>query len=393
MSSKRRAPRLALLITAALASASSSPASAVPEQSFTPAPSVGSSFARRELSERVARIVSRAGVRADTPGCAVLVQRCGQPVLAAGFGLADVARRVPITPESRFELASVSKQFTALAILHRELEGLVSLSEPVARYVTELRGQPAGAVTLRQLLNHTGGVPDYLDLVEEAGRRDGPWLDNRAAIGLVRARNALRFAPGSRYEYTNSGYMLLGEVVARAGGTTYARYLREHLFAPLGMPDATVMDVSRQAIPNRVVPYAVHGGAVSVNDYEGPTVGDGGVVLSLRDFAGWQRAWTSAAIVPVASLERAWVPGRTNDGRPTGYGFGWNVGRRENARWLDHDGSYVGFRAYTALAPERGLMFVVLANRDDLDPEALALAVHRAWGETVGREVSGPCAP
>ncbi len=382
------------LVSSLLALAAPRAGRADPQNALPIAQSLGSSAARQQLTERVASIVARAGVGPATPGCAVLVQHCGRAVLAQGYGLADVARGVPVTPESRFELASVSKQFTALAMLRMAADRVISLDDPVGRHVTELAGQPYGGVTLRQLLHHTSGVPDYLEMLEESGREDGPWLDNRAVIAMVRTRPAgPSFAPGERFEYSNSGYVLLAEVVARAGRTTYASYLRERIFTPLAMPDATVMSVSRQVIPGRVVPYAREGRTFSVNDYEGPTVGDGGVVASLRDFTRLQAAWTSAAIVSSALIETAWTSGRTNSGVATGYGFGWAVRNRSGARWISHGGSYVGFRTHLALAPERGLMIVVLANRDDFEPDEVALRVERAWGETVGAEVPAGCAP
>jgi len=380
------APRLALITALALLAAPNVGAaqSAPPALDGTPA-------ARRRLERRVASIVAAAGVRADTPGCAVLVQRCGRPVLARGYGLADLARRAPITPETRFELASVSKQFTALAVLRMVADGTISLDDPIGRYVTELRAHPGRRATIRQLLHHTSGIPDYLDLMDDLGLDDGPSLDNAAAVRLLREDGRVRFAPGARYEYSNSGYVLLAEVVARAAATTYGRFLRERIFGPLGMPDATVMDTAGVAIPGRVVPYARAGRRFTVDDYAGPVVGDGGVVASLRDFTRWQAAWATEAIVPRALVERAWTSGRTSDGEETAYGFGWSVEGRGSRLEVSHDGSYAGFRTYVAMAPAQGMMVVVLANRDDFDADAVGSRITSAWAQTVGAEVAPRC--
>ncbi|MFO0608343.1 MAG: serine hydrolase domain-containing protein [Polyangiales bacterium] len=378
--------RLALIATLGLLTAPSVGAAQIP-----PAAPDGSPAARRRLEARVAAIVAAAGVRADTPGCAVLVQRCGRPVLARGYGLADLSRRAPITTETRFELASVSKQFTALAVMRLVADGKVSLDEPIGRYVTELGSHPGRHATIRQLLHHTSGIPDYLEMMDDLGIEDDASLDNAAVVRLLRSDGRVRSAPGARYEYSNSNYVLLAEVVARAGGSSYGRFLRERIFQPLGMPDATVMDVAGVAIPGRAVPYARAGRRFTVDDYAGPVVGDGGVVVSLRDFVRWQAAWSTEAVVPRALIECAWTSGRTSDGEATGYGFGWSVEGRGSRLEVSHDGSYVGFRTYVAMAPARGTMVVVLANRDDIDPEAVGSQIASAWDRTVGAEVAPRC--
>ena len=306
------------------------------------------------------------------PGASVVVILDGRVVLRRAYGMADLERRVTATPETDYRLASVSKQFTAMAVMLLATDGKLRYDQPVRDFLPELpaAGRP---VTIRHLLNHTSGLVDYEDLVPESRTAQ---LDDRDVLGLLATKDSAYFAAGSQYRYSNSGYVLLGLIVARASGLSFPEFLRTRIFQPLGM-NATVAHVEgSDTVPGRSYGYSPRGGTFVQTDQSvtSATLGDGGIYTNVDDMQRWDQALYpgSTALVDAATLDLAATPPQLPAGATTEYGFGWFVDTyRGEKRWR-HTGETSGFRNAIQRYPRRRLTVIVLTNRSSGEPGALA---------------------
>jgi CubicO group peptidase (beta-lactamase class C family) len=306
------------------------------------------------------------------PGASVVVIADGRVALRGAYGMADLERRVAATPETDYRLASVSKQFTAMAVMLLATDGTLRYDQPVRDFLPEL---PAAArpVTIRQLLNHTSGLVDYEDLVPESRTAQ---LDDRDVLGLLATKDSVYFPAGSQYRYSNSGYVLLGLIVARASGRSFPEFLRTRVFLPLGMR-ATVAHVEgSDTVPRRAYGYSPRGGTFVQTDQSvtSATLGDGGIYTNVDDMQRWDQALYpgSTALVDAATLDLAATPPQLPGGATTEYGFGWFIDvYRGEKRWR-HTGETSGFRNAIQRYPRRRLTVIVLTNRSSGEPGALA---------------------
>jgi CubicO group peptidase (beta-lactamase class C family) len=309
------------------------------------------------------------------PGAAVLVVKDGEIVHSKGYGYADLEARRPIAPNAPFRLASVSKHFTAAAIMALAADGVLGYDDPVTRWLPAL-GAYEG-VTIRHLLTHTAGLPDYYDVIDTSAGMptNADTLDQLAAM----ARPV--FAPGERWEYSNPAYEMLPLIVEAASGTRFASFMHERIFAPAGMRQAEIFDEKEPAIAGRVIGYEPDGDGFKQNDYDplNHIIGSGGMYASLEDFFHWDQALYGDAVLSHAALEEAWTPAALNDGESTGYGFGWGIEARDGHRVVRHGGSWVGFRTHIARWPEDRFTIVVLSNRADFDAEEHVNRIADIW--------------
>jgi len=304
------------------------------------------------------------------PGASVTVIRDGTVVVRRAYGIADLERRIAATPETDYRLASVSKQFTAMAIMLLAKDGKLRYDQPVRDLLAEL--PPATqAVTIRHLLNHTSGLWDYEALIPESRTAQ---LDDDDVLSLVASRDSLSTPPGTAYCYSNSGYVLLGMIVARVSGVSFAEFLRARIFGPLGMRSSVAHVEGRDTVPHRAYGYSPRGGAFVQTDQSvtSATLGDGGVYSNVDDLALWDRALSGAALIDRASLVLATTPPALPGGAATEYGFGWFIDTyRGEQRWR-HTGETSGFRNAILRFPERELTIVILTNRSSGEPQAIA---------------------
>jgi CubicO group peptidase (beta-lactamase class C family) len=304
------------------------------------------------------------------PGASVIVIKDDQVVVRRAYGLADLEHRTPATPTTDLRLASLSKQFTAMAIMLLVRDGKLRYDQPVSEIIQEL--PPATrAVTIRHFLNHTSGIWDYEDLI--AATRTAQ-LDDRDVLALVAAKDSLYFPAGSAYRYSNSGYVLLGIIVARVSGMPYPEFMRRRVFEPLGMK-ATVAHVEgKDTVPQRAYGYSPSGGRFIQTDQSvtSATLGDGGIYTNVDDMARWDHALSTAGLVDSATLALATTPPVLPAGATSEYGFGWFVDSyRGEKRWR-HTGETSGFRNAFQRYPNRRLTIVILTNRSSGEPEAIA---------------------
>jgi CubicO group peptidase (beta-lactamase class C family) len=325
----------------------------------------------------------------STPGAAVLVVQDGQVLLKKGYGLAVIEQRTPIRADTRFLLASVSKQFTAMAIMILAERGKLSYDDRLSKFFPEFPPY-ADSITVRRLLNHVAGFPEYEELFMETGKVDRNWPRASStppsayeptahdALEFLASKAKLRFRPGDRYEYSNSGYMILGQIIEKVSGQRYARFLGENIFAPLGMTETAVYDETKPAIPNRASSYRKSAsGAYEQIDYTpfNAIYGEDNVVTTLGDLYRWDQALYTEQLVHESTLRMAFTPGRLNDGSRTEYGFGWQLRPVLGLPTTSHTGSWMGFRTVILRFPEKHTTVVVLANTNDLPVGAVVQEV------------------
>jgi CubicO group peptidase (beta-lactamase class C family) len=315
----------------------------------------------------------------DRPGVAVGVSRNGEVLFQAGHGLADLDRGTPIDPDTAFHIASVGKQMTAVAVLMLEEEGKVQLDQPASRYLKEMRGW-AREVTVRDLLQHTGGIPDTY---EALGERTGRMPTGLDALRLLARWKRLDFEPGSQFRYSDSGYDLLGTLIERVSRRSYPRFLEERILRPAGMTRSFVFDPARLAKAKRALGYERGFGRWLLNDQSPLNLlyGSGGVYSTVADLARYDQALFGNLLLPPARRAEMFKPAVLEDGTVVPYGFGWVVKTDEvtGEPVYCHSGSWLGFTAFYLHYPKDGLAVVVLANSSDTDSESLAEATAAAF--------------
>jgi CubicO group peptidase (beta-lactamase class C family) len=302
----------------------------------------------------------------------VLIARRGAILFEKHCGFADVDGAVPLSVHSSFSLASVSKPITALGIMLLARSGRLQLDDALARHIPELAGY--GGVTIRQLLRHTSGLPDYIELA------DAHW-DARRLLGsadlialLVEYQPPPYFAPGEQYEYSNTGYALLGEIIARASAMPYPEFMAREIFAPLGMKDSAAFNLACSSCPLSSRAFGMRRrifGSKARRDlnYLDGAFGDGGIYASAEDIVRLDRALREGTLMPADAYAEAYRPGRLNNGEETSYGFGWQLGP---TGVVFHWGSWQGFTIYVRRDLNDQSLLVVLSN---LVPAAAVEAV------------------
>ncbi len=293
---------------------------------------------------------------------ALLFAKGGKTVFQTAMGSADPAGKVPLTTRSSFNLASVSKQFTAAAVMLLFESGLVKLDEPAAAYLPEMAFAPK--ITVRHLLNHTSGLPDIYDILEREWDKSRI-AGNEEVLEILAARKpVLLFQPGEKMQYSNAGYILLASIVEKVSGLPLAKFLEERIFAPLGMADTFVytLTMPKYPRPTRVFGMKREGEKVALDDliYCDGMRGDGNVHSSVEDLFKWDRALYGESVLKKDTVRMMLSPGRLNDGTPIDYGFGF--GLSENGRVASHGGSWVGFRSLIVRYLDRQDTFIILIN-------------------------------
>lgn len=313
--------------------------------------------------------------KSGTPGCALGVYRDGEITYARGYGMANLEHDIPLTPDSVFRMASTSKQFVATAVALLDEAGQLDLDDPIRKYFPDMPDY-GDKVTLRQLIHHTSGVRDYLDLADLADL--GITYSTEEALSLILTQKQLNFEPGSDYLYSNSGYLLLGQVVEKVTGQPLREWSREHIFEPLGMKNTHFHDDHTHIVRGRADGYSMgeeNGWHISMTQLD--MVGDGGLYSTIRDLQRWNDNFAQNRLGKErkALIQTLETPGQLKSGKPLDYAFGLFVEDFYDTREVSHGGSFVGFRTEIARYPEIDLGLAVLCNRADADPRTLARQV------------------
>lgn len=321
-----------------------------------------------------------------TPGCTVAVSRQGRLVFDRGYGMADLEHDVVITPDTTFEAGSVSKQFTAAAVLMLARDGKLALEDSIRKHFPELP-EYAAPVTIRQMLQHTSGLRDWGEIAMLAGWPRTTRAHTHAhVLDMLSRQTALNFAPGTDWSYSNSGYNLAAMLVARVSGQSFADFTRVRLFEPLGMRRTSWRDDHRRIVKDRAVAYDVADGRlVELMPFEN-VHGNGGLLTTVGDLLRWNEFLQAPTAPNQALVQELQTPGQLANGRSHGYAFGLFVGDYKGVHEVSHGGSTAGYRAYLTRFPKEALSVAVLCNVGTAGAERMAHDVAELYLGTAMKE-------
>ncbi|MCI2082335.1 MAG: beta-lactamase family protein [Bacteroidales bacterium] len=310
----------------------------------------------------------------DEPGAAVLVMRGDSIIYDRGFGIADMETGKPITGDTMFNIASVSKQFSAVAAMKLAEEGKLSLGDPVSKYFPQFEAKFFKCITLKNLLSHTSGIPDArprddFDFITTATDEESYYY--------MKYLDHLNFDPGTRYEYINPTFQLFYTIVPRCSGIPFEKYMKEKIFVPASMPRAVYFEAGKR------IEDAAHGyrydssaGWRKFEYGEEPffaTKADGGIYTSTREFVNWEKALRKCTVITAEDRDEMQDEKIMISDMPfTGYGYGWFIERKPGyPKKVFHTGNNGGFQIFAGMFPDCGILYLIFANRDDWDREAV----------------------
>lgn len=328
----------------------------------------------------------------DSPGCALGLIKDGQLIYTHGYGMANLEHDNPISSKTVFRIGSTSKQFTAMCITLLAEQGELSLEDNIRKYIPELL-EFESPITIKQLIWHTSGLPDYLDLIRLANGGDlSPQVYNRVTnniteddvIELLVRQKELNFKPGEAHLYSNSGYLLLAVLVKRVSGKSLREFAEERIFKPLGMKSTHFHDDYTMIVKNRAAGYSPkEDGGFFINMTACDLVGDGGVFTTIEDLLLWDQNFYHPKVGSPDLIDRMLTPGTLNKGEKCRYtrmpdryyAFGLVVGEYRDLKVVSHGGGFVGFRAEMVRFPEQHCSVICLSNLSSIQPWDLALQV------------------
>lgn len=297
-----------------------------------------------------------------TPGCAVGIYQRGQVRYAKGYGMADLNLGVPISPTTVFDIGSTSKQFAAASIVMLANEGKLSLSDDVRKYIPELPSY-GKTITIDHMLRHTSGLRDYNGLLYLAGHFTEDITNDDDALGIIIRQKALNFEPGSRWDYSNTGFFLLSTIVKRITGRTLAEYSRERIFGPLGMTVSHFRDNHAAILPERATAYGpgpAGGFVIDMSNWD--QTGDGAVNTTVLELARWDANFFDPKVGGTALIERMQERGTLNNGDTLNYARGLFVDKYRGLRRVHHGGAWAGYRAMLMRFPDQGVTIGIACN-------------------------------
>ncbi|MDF2770522.1 MAG: Beta-lactamase [Geminicoccaceae bacterium] len=340
------------------------------------------------VDQRVDAFVRGEMARQKVPGIGLAVIRRGEVLKLTGYGEANVEHKVPVTPETIFQSGSLGKMFTSALIMLLVEDGKLELDRSIVTYLPNAP-EPFKAITVRHLLTHTSGIPDYTDELIDFQKNYSEDELTAAAFKLK-----LEFPPGSRWNYSNTGYVLLGIIAGKAGGKFYGDQLRERLFTPVGMTTARVIS-EEDIIPNRAAGYRLTRGELKNQDWVAPrlnTTADGSLYFSLRDLVAWERAVRTRAVLEPESWARVVEPMRLTSGRPYPYGMGWSLDTVGGQPTQGHGGAWQGFKTQLTRYMRDDMTVIVLANAAQANPGLFVDSVAAMYNPTLVKPKPEPIA-
>jgi CubicO group peptidase (beta-lactamase class C family) len=330
------------------------------------------------------------------PGAAVLVKKDGKIVLRRNYGLRDLRNKVAIDSQTNFRLASCTKQFTAMAIMLLVHDGKMRYDQRLTDIFSEFPNYGRD-ITIRNLLNHTSGLPDYEELMERIDSGKNPqWtesyqISDAQVLKLLEEQSSGKFSPGAQWSYSNSGYVVLGLIVAKVSGKPFEDFLQERIFKPLEMNHTLAYVSGKNQVTRRAYGHSKEGNVFRETDQSATsaTLGDGGVYSNVEDLAKWDDAVNRHTLLSAVEMQPALIPVKLADGsephwasgpgdtdpqagKPVSYGFGWFLDAYNGHARIWHFGDTMGFKTAIERFEEHSVTIILLANRSDLDAEQLA---------------------
>jgi CubicO group peptidase (beta-lactamase class C family) len=310
-----------------------------------------------------------------SPGGALAVVQDGRVVHQRGYGMANLEYGIPITPATIFDVASVSKQFTAFAVQLLAQEHRLSLDDDVRKYLPELHDF-GKTITIRHLLHHTSGLRDQWNLLFLAGWRNQDVITEQDVLNLVWRQEELNFEPGAEHLYSNTGYTLLGLIVKRISGRSLDAFCQERMFKPLGMKDTHFHDDNRTIVPGRSYSYSPKpGGGFANSPLQYATVGASSLFTTVEDLARWDRNFGDGRVGGRDVLARMLETGKLNNGEKLNYACGLELGEYRGLKTVKHNGHSAGYRASIVRFPDQRFSVIVLSNLSSSDAEGMARKV------------------
>lgn len=324
----------------------------------------------KQLTAEYDKILSEQFKPGET-GCAALVAKNGQVIYRKAFGMADLELNVPMQPEMVFRIGSITKQFTAIAILQLMEQGKLSLQDEITKYIPDypMHGH---SITIEHLLTHTSGIKSYTNVPEfqKFIRTD---MKPEEVVDLIKSR-PMEFAPGTKWNYNNSGYFLLGYIIEKVSGKTYQEYIQENIFTPLGMTSSSYGD-NTKIIKLRASGYQPGKDGVVNADFMSMLLpyAAGSIMSTVDDLYKWNRAVHSYKLVKKETLDMAHTPYKLSDGKLTGYGYGWFMSELQGSPTIEHGGGINGYLTSSVYLPDEDVFVALFSNNNGKAPEFSAL--------------------
>jgi CubicO group peptidase (beta-lactamase class C family) len=344
--------------------------------------------AQDRTRERIDSVVRAEMLRQKIPGVAVAVVKNGEVFSAKGYGEANVEHHVPVSAETVFQSGSVGKQFTSAAVMLLVQDGKIALSDSITKYFPDAPASWRG-ISVRHLLTHTSGIPDYTTDAMDYRRDYTEDELEKLAFALTP-----EFPPGARWNYSNTGYVLLGIIIHKASGQFYGDVLRDRVFTPLGMRTARIIS-EEDIVPNRAAGYRLVKGRLRNQEWVAPklnTTADGSLYLSLQDYIAWDRGLRAKALLAPASWATIYDPVRLTSGNPYPYGFGWSIDSVAGSPRIHHGGAWQGFQTYISRYLGDDLTIVALANLSGSQPVAIVDGIAAIFDPALVAKAPAPIA-
>ncbi|HZC23670.1 MAG TPA: serine hydrolase domain-containing protein [Candidatus Binatia bacterium] len=333
------------------------------------------SFAQQQLTDKVDRVFADWNTT-SSPGCALAVVKDGHIVYEHGYGMANLELNIAITPQSVFDIGSVSKHITAMAMLLLVQEHKLSLDDDIRKYLPEIPDY-GSTITIRHMLHHTSGLRNYDDLFDLEGIPEADLTTDRDAMDLIVRQKGVNFKPGEEFLYSDTNYFLMSQIVKRVTGQTLRQFAQDRIFGPLGMTSTHFHDDHTMIVPRRATGYAPHkGGGFEMDMSNFEQLGDGSVMTTVEDLAKWDQNFEHPAVGGADAIRQLTTPGTLNNGQPIPYAMGLFIDHYRGLNWVHHSGEWVGYRAALSRFPDQHFSTLVTCNCiGSMSPMTLALRV------------------
>jgi CubicO group peptidase (beta-lactamase class C family) len=327
-----------------------------------------------DVTHRVDQLFARFD-RPDSPGCALGVVKDGKLIYKKGYGMANLEHDIPISPSTVFNVASASTQFTAMSVLLLARQGKLQLEDDVRKYLPELPAYQA-TITIRQLIHHTSGVRDRIDLIAIAGGDADEVYKEDDIIELLARQKETNFKPGSQRVFSNSGYALLAAIVKRASGKSLRQFANENIFNPLGMSNTGFQDEGAMIVKNRAADYLFNNeGGFQMKASNVASVGDGGLFTTVEDLFLWDQNFSQDKLGGPELINQFLTPATLDDGEKTNYAFGLAVDNYKGLKTIAVGSDFLGYRAELLRFPDQKFSVICLCNFNRVGPNSIARQV------------------
>ncbi|MGB8594583.1 MAG: serine hydrolase domain-containing protein, partial [Candidatus Sulfotelmatobacter sp.] len=349
------------------------------------------SSAQEELTDKVDRVFAEWNTT-SSPGCALAVVKDDHVVYEHGYGMANLELGIAITPQSVFDIGSVSKQITAMAILLLAQEHRLSLDDDIRKYLPEMPDY-GSTITIRHMLHHTSGLRNYDDLFDLQGIPEADLTTDRDAMELILRQKGVNFRAGEEFLYSDTNYFLMSQIVKRVTGQTLRQFAQDRIFGPLQMTSTHFHDDHTMIVPRRATGYAPHkGGGFEIDMSNFEQLGDGSVMTTVEDLFKWDQNFDHPLVGGADAIRQLTTPGTLNNGQTIPYAMGLFLDHYRGLNWIHHSGEWVGYRAALSRFPDQHFSTLVLCNCvGSMSPMTMAQRVADVYlAEEFARAENGP---